>query len=369
MPRLGRAVRGDDVVSHAGSDRRSDQRGRAGDQAVHHRRDPRRGRAEVDAGQHADLVAPKRREQRDAVLRVGTVRGERCLDGGDLRAQGGSLDAAAAPGDGLGGPPGRRGDQRGRRGAVADAHLAAADDVEPRPLPLLLDQRDPGGDRALRDLAAHRRALRDVAAAARQIEAYERRVAGLVQPGRPASGGVQHPGVDDSYSRPGVVGEHVDRRAAREEVRDHLRRHLGRIGGNAAGRDTVIGSRHHDEPLLQPRTRTTTHARDAHGELLKASEGARRLRQLVLASARAGGGFSVGGRNRRSGGVDGSGRGVGSRRHRRSSEDTGGASAVGRSMPRGPHERLREGPDGLHLCEIARFSSDLAVFDCEKLDK
>ncbi len=96
-------------------------------------------------------------------------------------------------------------------------------------------RRDPHADieRVARILGGHRRAAREVSSAGAHLvvpdAAQLRDVGG-------------NPDIDDVYRRTNMTGEHVDRGAARHEVRDHLCGDLLRPRGDA-GHDTAARGR------------------------------------------------------------------------------------------------------------------------------
>ena len=101
-------------------------------------------------------------------------------------------------------------------------------------------------------------------------EAQQCRVAGHL--GRQCG---RHTGVHDPHARVRMVGEHVDRRAAAEEVHDHLRGHRLRVRRDTLCDHAVIPGRDDDESRVEPGAFLPADRRDARREVLEAAERSR----------------------------------------------------------------------------------------------
>ena len=161
VPRLRRAVRGDHALDRRRRQPGSDERGRAGHEAVEQHDAALGGRTEADAGQHGELEASHGREHGHGIPLVGRVGRQRTAHRLHLPCQPLVVEARAPPTDGLGlrRQQGRAQRRRGRR--VADAHVAGGDDREPVGGELRRKLRA-GDETRERLVTRHRRALRRV---------------------------------------------------------------------------------------------------------------------------------------------------------------------------------------------------------------
>jgi len=134
------------------------------------------------------------------------------------------------------------GDQRGG-GGVADAHLAETHQVlaETHQVGAVVGERvgkrAPARDRFTGLGFGHRRLLDEAGRARSDLGVHEPRA---------DPEGVIHARIDYGQPEPHLAAEHVDRRAAGEEILHHLPGDFLRIGRHAGARRTVVAGEHHD---------------------------------------------------------------------------------------------------------------------------
>ncbi len=201
----------------------------------------------------------------------------------------GALDHRGLVRHAAGVQPGSRPDQRAhrriqqraghgrRRGGIADAHLAADEQLAAGLLGAA-HAFAPGLERQQALFGAHRRGLDEVRGTRRQAQ-----VAHAGQ-GFQGDGGAQ---VDHLQAGAEFARQHADRRAAADEVAQHLAGDRLRIGRDALGDYPVVaGEDRHPEPL-QARSFAPLQRRQVDRHLLQAAQRAARLGQPVLAFGRA----------------------------------------------------------------------------------
>ncbi len=238
---------------------------------------------EDQARERGVLQPADRREGPERVARAGAV--ERHGPPDQLRL---ARDVLGAPAGALARHrgrvgPGHRGHQaRGRRG-VADAHVAAEQDVGALGRPRRRSRA--GQDRRLGLGARHRGGPADVAGAGAHPLPVEpgvgRRLAGHAD--------VEHADVAAHDRREGARG-----RAPGADRLDHGRRHVARPGGRPARDDAVVaGADDQRGPGRGPRVGAPRDAREDDAELLEPPQAPGRLREGVPSPARGLGGALV----------------------------------------------------------------------------
>ena len=112
-----------------------------------------------------------------------------------------------------------------------------------------------------------------------------------------APSGVATPKSATTTRAPACAGQHVDRRAAAQEVLDHLRGHRLRIGAHALGDDAVVGGQREDHGRGHARG-PAGEGDQPDGQLFEAAQAAGRLGQRVQVTPGLGGGGLVGAADR-----------------------------------------------------------------------
>ena len=90
-----------------------------------------------------------------------------------------------------------------------------------------------------------------------------------------------HAQIRDDDRSADVARQHVDRRAALQEVLDHLRRHDLRIRAHSLGDDSMVGRQREDHAAPGLGRELARHLAEPPRQLLEAAEASRRLGQLV----------------------------------------------------------------------------------------
>ena len=163
-------------------------------------------------------------------------------------------------------------DGRGRRG-IADAHLAGAETAVAL-VRELLHQGDAVAQALQAGLTAHGRALADVGGAVAQA-AVDEQLVRLVGP--PGATGIHHAQVHAA-----AAAQHVDARAAVEEIARHLAGHGLRHGRDALGRHAVVPGhgQHQGRAHAQGRD-PACHGIQAPAQFFQTPQTAARLGQVV----------------------------------------------------------------------------------------
>ena len=244
--------------------------GRSGAEPIEHDRHTAHARCQ-DRPRHRGEFEPAEAAQHiKRVAGLGPVPCDRRGDDLPLLFERGADDAGTRAG------PYRRvaAEQRhaqGRRdGRVGDPHLADRQRINAR-----LDRHHAVGDRAGAFLFTHRRPFDDIAG--RRLEVH------LVDPQIGVEGAAQL----------------VDRGAADDEVLHHLRGDRGRIGRDAARRDTVIAGKDDCARMIERGRVAPLPDRQPDGQFLEPAERARRFCQVLLAQSRSGAGVEIGSRQMR----------------------------------------------------------------------
>ena len=287
VPRLHRLVGGNKVIPGRRGDEPGNQGGGAGDKPVHHHRAPAGRRTQHRPGQYADFQPAHLDQHVQPVLRVRIVDLNGPPDYLDLMRQAGVVQAGAASGGNRRVGAGDDGSNGAGGGGVADAHIAAGNQVGAL-ADLLLGGVNADFQAADGLLSGHRRADGHIGGAVGHLDRAQQGVRFQV-------GG--HAGVENHNLRPGVPGQYVDAGPAAQKVIDHLRRDFLGVGADPFGHHAVVASGQNDRLAADLRDGVAEHPGQHNGQVFQPSQAAQGLGQGILPGLGSGHRFLIEGSN------------------------------------------------------------------------
>ncbi|MCY1414452.1 hypothetical protein D9M71_299050 [compost metagenome] len=272
MSRLRTAVAEQQPVGHTRVQAHGEQGRHAADEAIDQHADTLLRAGQISAGQRGDFQTAQAPQavQRFANL---SMQGQGGFDGADLARHSGAVQAGAGTDQFVRLPIQQHAGQGAGRGSVADAHLAADEQ-------LAASGSGTFGHHAA-DLqrrqalfGTHRRRPGEVGRTRRQL---------VLPDARQFRRRLDRAEVVHFQGRPQLARQHADRRASGGEVADHLPGHRLWIGRHALGDHAVIAGEDADPHPLQLRADAPLLGRQTHRQFLQLAEGAGRFGQFGLA--------------------------------------------------------------------------------------
>ncbi|VVN06978.1 hypothetical protein PS645_03589 [Pseudomonas fluorescens] len=242
-------------------------------EAVHQHRHTLLRTRQIGADQCRDFKAPKIEQSLQGIAALRSVQRQCALDDLCFMADTGYVQACARPCQMHHRAVQQRTRQRTRCGGIADAHLAADEQLAARRHGAQ-HAVTPGLQREFALSNRHRRALDEIGGAGADVEVtYARQIQRRVD-------GTQ---IHHFQRRAELPRQHADRRTAADEVVQHLRGDFLGIGRHALGHYTVICGENGDPQLIDARFHLALQAGQLHCNCLQTAERTGRFGQLLLA--------------------------------------------------------------------------------------